>query len=474
MSIMDRGVGLGAGQAFGTAGRILLTGALLAALLFVAFRVLDNRGSPMDLGQPLPIEGPPQVRVAVPELDPEILTLVRDGTREQRLVLDATEEKALKHLLAKSANIGPEAARALGRPNDPIEVARLRVDPGSERGRYLMYRGTLIHVSPPRAGHPLDGFDIHEGAIRTPDDEVVFFAVSRPLPDDIGEGSYVEVEGFFFGLRDSNVIVDAREAPVLVGPRVRRAMRPWPEVTELDPAILDAEPDGEFDAEAPDGQQWLGLEEMRRPLQRGQTESLWHLASYARHEAERTDLDTWREIPAFVTKEQLDETRLGTMPRGTPVRVLGEFVFARWMPAETNPIGVDAWSEVWIQVPDLGGKLLPVWVPERIEGFERRDPIEARAYYFRRRSYETAENEVFAPLFVAAHLDRYTRVEHVGLQIAGWTFFVLVAITIVFVFWMSFGDRKRQRQTEEALAARRRRRLAARIADPDAHAAGPA
>ncbi len=256
-------------------------------------------------------------------------------------------------------------ARELGMPEHPIPIALLRASPSSYRGAYPWYRGVLKHVSPGRTGHPVDGYQVYEGWIETGDGETVLFRVSQP-PRDIAEGDTVRVEGFFLKLRDSHHSPTVEQAPLLIGPELYRDYEPWAPVTQLDPGVLGQIDDGKFQ-----GGEWVSRGDAEQDLRESEAVPLWHLASFAMHRA-RTGADSdaeWHERPAFVTKDQLDASKRGEIPRGTPMRLLGTFVQSRSFAARPNPIGVDTWTEAWVQIRDLGGKVVPVWVPG---GAERR------------------------------------------------------------------------------------------------------
>ena len=97
--------------------------------------------------------------VAVPELDEKLLSEARDGTRPQRLLL---EPDSLRHLLAKSIDVGPTVAAALQIPAEMVAVETLRSETEKWRLRWLWYEGKLTQLSGPREGHPIDGYFIYE------------------------------------------------------------------------------------------------------------------------------------------------------------------------------------------------------------------------------------------------------------------------------------------------------------------------
>jgi hypothetical protein len=428
--------------------RILAMGVLLAGLVFVTF-FYDPSGQDQ-LGT-----GPPIVRaqVAVPEIDQQLLRSIDDGTRTERLVL---EPAPLAHLLEKSIDVVPSVADALGMPREPVPVAMLRASPSTYRGAYLWYSGELKFLAPGKSGHPVAGYRIHEGYLETVDGETVMFRVS--LEPKVQVGEFVRIEGFFMKLRDSAAQPKAEMAPVLVGPELFPDYPRWDPVETLDPNVFEDLRDGVF----ADGE-WVDYQDAEHDLERSQDVPLWTLASFALHRdggAEDT-LAHWRQSPAFVSKEQLDAVKHGQVPAGTPFRLLGTFQFGEWTSARPNPVGIEHWTQVWIQIRDLGGKIVPVWVPKKLSDLKRNESLEVRAYYLRRFVYDlqNSEGKAFTPLFVAADLDRFTSgPEHPLATSVKWAFAALVMFVIVLLFTVARRDRRARDEHEVAMIERRRRR----------------
>ena len=61
--------------------------------------------------------------VRVPELDEKLLATTRDKSRSDRLLVDT---EPLRHLLAKSIDVGPSVAAALQIPAEMVPVEELR------------------------------------------------------------------------------------------------------------------------------------------------------------------------------------------------------------------------------------------------------------------------------------------------------------------------------------------------------------
>ncbi len=430
--------------------KIIAMGVLLAGLVYLAF--FHDSSPPGDLGT-----GPPvaPVEVEVPRLDQEILDRAKDATREQRLLL---EPEPLAHLLEKSLQIVPSVAQALGVPDEPIPLSVLRASPDTYRGTYLAYEGRLGHVSPGKPGHPIEGYKIHEGWIELDDGDKVLFQVSLPPATGLEKGSWCRVEGYFLKLRDSNIFPQAEQAPLLVGPELFPEFEPWPTVTELDPGWFADIRDGLVE-----GGNFVDLQDSGLGLEESQDEPLWRLGSYARHRAEsgQDTLLGWRAVDPLVTKDQLVKFKYGQVEPGTPVRLLGTFVYAEYSVARPNPIDAKHWTQAWIQIRDLGGKVVPVWIPKRISGFQYNESLEVRAYYFRRYLYDAEQyGMTFTPLFVAADLHRFEALpEHALTTWVKYGFAGLVGLLVLLFILSARRDRLAREQHELDRIARRQKRL---------------
>jgi hypothetical protein len=372
------------------------------------------------LPRPLEPKGP-AVRVvepALPALDPARLS----------------GEGALDYLLRESVDVVPAYAAAL---RQPATVKALRDDPLAHRGRYVSIGGTLQKLLLPRPGHPLPRYQVHEAHVAA-DGGVVVLWFSLPPDPALQAGARVRAEGFFCKLHDDPVHGLA-QVPLLVGPELLLDPETWPPVTTLSPQVLDRVQDGDVDA----GGKVLAVEDMGLGLEQSQAEPLWHLCSHARHAANQP---AGPSPPRFDEQNDWNAWRSGTLARGERRQVGGAFRAARVLPAAPNPIGVTHFSEVWVQCAGLGGRLLPLWIPDRIgERWRQDDSVSAPAYYFRRLLYESETGQQrTVPVFVAAtiveprlELGSVDRVLRAGF-VAG--------STLVVVLLLAAGWRRRQRE----------------------------
>jgi hypothetical protein len=422
-------------------------GVMLAALLYV---VLFYRTPDAGIATPLP---PEPMQIELPALDHGILALARDGMREDRVVV---EEQPLKHLLEKSIDVVESVAEALGMPEQPVPLAALRADRQQYRGRWLWYKGTLEELSTAKPGHPLRSYDIYDARLRLPDGDVVLCAFSLPVAADVRVGEYVRAEGFLMKLRDMTFPIEVRDAPMLVGRQLVRDYADWPPVTALDRGLLD----GVRDGSQIDGR-YQPADEAYRPLDHEQKPPLWHLAAYVRERTPKMSAAEWRQIPAMNAQAVWDRIKNGELAAGTPLRILGTLVQVRTIKAGPNPAGIRHWTEAWVQVRDLGGKTIPIWIPDRVPDLRMQTGLEVRGHYFRRFAYVGHKgDEWWTALFVAAGLDVY----RVNLQLmsreTALIVFGAVVSLILLLGWSLRRDRRESEQYAAALLARRRKRRA--------------
>lgn len=436
-----------------TAIRLGACAVLCAVLVYVV--LFWNPGPVVDPTALAPVE---TALVDVPNLDHALLVKAKDRTREERLFLEA---EPLSHLLAQSLNVSPEAARAMGMPErmPPVEALRTRAD--EWRGRWIWFRGEVEAIEGPRPGHPVPGYSVFEAVLRLDDGNRVLFAFSKPPGEGLAVGATARAEGYVLKLRDLAVPADLREVPMLVGAQLRLDYRQWEPVTKLDPEVLgkaDTDVVQEGGRLVPSPDTWKTIDVVQRDDQ-----VLWHLSAYARDGAPKT-LEEWRLVPALNAQEIWEAFKKNEVHRGTPMRVLGMLAAVRTIQAQPNPAGIEDWTEAWLQVRDLGGKTIPVWVPGRTDQ-PLGTSLEVRGFYLRRYTYTTRDGqERWSPLFVAARLDPFVFDGGRRLtEAASWT----LGVALVFMLLVVVGARRegrRSRAQEDALVQRkknRRQRLAA-------------
>ncbi|MEQ1631544.1 MAG: hypothetical protein ABL997_04170 [Planctomycetota bacterium] len=424
--------------------RMVAASMVAAAMLYLA--VFWNPVATIDQGN---LAEPEPPLVAVPQIDTSLLKQAKDATREQRLFL---ESEPLSHLLAQALNVSPEAARALGMPPQMVPIEALRTNISDWRGRWVFYRGKVEDLTGPRPGHPVPGYGIYEATLRLRDGSAVQFTFSQPPEKGIRQGGFARAEGFVMKLRDAAYPVELTNAPLVVGAQLRQDFEDWGPVTQIDQPTLDhiVDVQQEGDRLVPSDNSWRTIDE-------DQSLALWHLAAFARDTPARTK-DEWRTAPALNAQEVWDGLKRNEVRRGTAMRVLGMLASVRTITAQPNPAGITEWTEAWVQVRDLGGKTIPIWLPGRV-----RQPlgtsVEVNSYYFRRYSYETRRGQqIWTPLFVAAALDPFVFETGRGMKEIGTYIFGAAMVLMALVYWGARRERKRSVAQEDALTDRRRKR----------------
>lgn len=386
---------------------------------------------------------------AVPQIDSQLLAKALDSTREERLFLEA---EPLSHLLAQSLNVSPAAARAMGMPLHPLPVADVRAAPKEWRGRWLFWRGKVEDLAGPRPGNPVPGYGIYEATLRLADGSAVLFTFSKPPAEGVHVGGWARAEGFLLKLRDVAYPRELTSTPLLVGAELQLDYETWAPQKQIDPErlahVIDTRTEG--DRIEPSADSWRSIDD-------DQSLPLWHLGAHAR-DADPRSSDEWRRVPALNAQEAWDAFKQNRVERGTPMRVLGTLAALRTIAAKPNPAGIDEWTEAWLQVRDLHGKTIPVWVPKSVR-MPLATTLEVRGYYYRRYSYESRSGQQYwTPLFVAADLDPFvfdtaTAMKEIGVYVMGGT-----VLIVAFAFLYVRGERRRTAAGEDALIARRRRR----------------
>jgi len=429
------------------AARLLLSGTVVGLLVYVLFALSRP---PATGSQPPP---PPEVIVRVPQLDHDLLSAVRDGNREERLRI---EKEPLRHLLEESLDVVPSVAKALGMPTQSVPLARLRANPTEWRQRWLGYQGELVDLTGPREGHPVPGYGIYEATVRLSDGELVLATFAVPPPPDIRRTGVVRVEGYLLKLRDTTYPRDLQAAPWLVGREIRVAYPEWGPVTELDPVVF----------EGLDESCWPGTKAWHT-ISEDQDVPLWHLAAWVRDTAEQRSFAEWRKLSTLNDRETLPMLNAGKLERGAPVRVLGTLIKRQVLAAEPNPAGIEFWTIAWVQVPDLKGHLVPIWVPRRDDSLPLRSSLEVLGHYYRWYAYEGLQNDRFrVPLFVANDLREFHRDTRAAMHEIGLVVGSLVLVMMLGFWWTQRRSGQESEAHSRAMDARRRRRREQTAAGP--------
>jgi hypothetical protein len=394
--------------------------------------------------------------VPVPVLNDSLLSVTRDDTRPKRLLV---EGEPLKHLLAKSIDVGPTVAAALQIPAEMVPVETLRAEPEAWRTRWLWYEGKLTRLSGPREGHPIKGYSIYEAIIELEDGNSVLTDFSVEPKQKLVVGDWVRTEGYFFKLRDQTYPSKLDKAPMLVGRTIERDYEDWPAITKIDPKVFEGFDDSSFH---PDELPFRRVEE-------DQTEQLWHLGALVRDTAKDRSFAQWRKVEPLSLAEPYDRLREGKIARGEPMCVFGTLIRRQTIAAPANPANIKFWTAVWIQVHGFGGHLIPIWVPKKVGELPLRAQLEVRGHYYRWFVYDAKSERLRVPLFVAADLDLFeldtnsTMIE-IGKWLGG---LVLGLLIIAFLSQRSAARTALAHSRHMDQRRRKRRDQLAQLATPD-------
>ena len=387
-----------------------------------------------------------------------ILKKVTDATAADRSVINAD---AIQHLLKLALNVTPDIAEALKMPERQVAIDDLRAHPDRFRGHYLWFKGQLDHFEPTQTKqHPVHGYKIYEGDLRVPRQDrnppdVVFFYVSKPADTELKTGDFVRIEGYFMKLRDEHLLAKAEKGPLLIGRQLKRAYPDWQAVDQLDHSVLER-------VENPiwKNDEWIHTRDAWLRLSQSEDIPLWHLASFAMYQTDRLTEEERRRVPYFMDEKMLAEFKHGSRDQGTSVRIKGRFAYSRIVKADVNPVGIDYWSVVWVQLPRLGGKAVPVWITKDIgDKWGRLQDVELLAYYFRNFHYRSLnDTERFTPLFVAADIKLVALPTNPLNSILAYCFLAIVLLLIMVIFTMYRTSVKQTQKHESDLVARRRHR----------------
>jgi len=399
--------------------------------------------------------------VLVPQLDDKLLAAARDDTRPKRLLVEA---EPLKHLLAKSIDVGPTVAAALHIPAEMVPVETLREEPEEWRHRWLWYEGKLTRLSGPRDGHPISDYSIYEATIELEDGNSVLTAFSVVPSEKLTVGDWVRTEGYFFKLRDQTYPRKLDKAPMLVGRTIEHDHEDWSAVTEIDPKVFQDFDDSGF---------YPGTLPFRR-VEEDQTEQLWHLGAFVRDTANDRTFAQWRKIEALSLAEPYDRLRENKIARGEPMRVFGTLIRRQTIAAPANPANIKFWTAVWIQAHGFGGHLIPIWVPKKVDELPLRAQLEVRGHYYRWFVYDAKSNRLRVPLFVAADLDMFeldtnTTMIEIGMWLGG---LVLGLLVIAILSQRSAARTSLTHSRNLDQRRRKRREQQAQLATPNGEPSG--
>ena len=141
------------------------------------------------------------------------------------------------------------------------------------------------------------------------------------------------------------------------------------------------------------------------------------------------------------------------------MRLRGQFIGANVFRALTNPVGIEYWTEAWIQFPRMGAKMIPVWIPRDIGEWKRGEGVDIDAFFFKNYRYEPFQGEDrHTPLFVAGDLVRFKMESHPATLWAGIGFGVFLLLVAGIFFQMNRRAKQESLDYKKRLIERRRGR----------------
>jgi hypothetical protein len=355
------------------------SGALIVLIIFYIMKGSDSGPEP----GLMPVAPPqqPKESVSLAKVDPDLLSGVRDGTRDDRALL---ENVPLDHLLAQAGLLVYGDLEQLGlQRGDWMELTS-----GAEqrRGDALYVIGTLKWLEPLRDSR---GYRVR--AEIEDEDGRSWNAIFVTEPYELNPGDVVKAAGFF--LKHYDMLRPDRSTssgPLLVGEEMlRSAFRIDPVTTLRDDLFLRVRD--------------RNLTDASRPID---TPEFYELLSYVTNVPEDVlfppGLDL-REIPALSLLSNTDHYR------GETMRVSGLLAYAQKVPLGPrgeNPLGVPFVWKLWLS--STRGISLVITFESAEDFIARRDVIDADGIYFRRYGYENQRgNAQMAAVLLARRIERY-------------------------------------------------------------------
>lgn len=439
----------------GERGKIIAMGVVLALMLFVFLMPSSKKAVPTESA----INRPPAVDLTPFELDKALLAKIKDARPLDRTGI---EQLPWMHLIRKSYNIEPTIADALGGSNISPTVSAIRANPDNYRGEFMSLKGKLIEFQKEPRMHPVPRATCYKGRLETSEGLPVLFFVSKPLPANVleqGKDAWVRVEGFFMKIRDEYLFKekgDVLGAPLIIGPHVRLAYPDWKAIDKLDLAVIKRVQNGIWDQRL---NRFVEDRDMRTMLANSQDVPLWHMASFALKEVQRKKGTKLRHADIFELPEQYKKFKYGDYKQGAALRLRGQFIGANVFRAITNPVGIEYWSEVWVQIPRMGAKLIPIWIPRDIGEWKRNEGVDIDAFFFKNYAYEPFQGgDRHTPLFVAGSLERFTMKSHPATMWVGIGFAIFVVFLAGVFFQMNRRAKRESLDYKKHLIERRRQR----------------
>ena len=390
-------------------------------------------------------EEPIASTVALPPVDAALLAEVRDGTPQERFVL---EPEPFAYLARMSLALVPDHLRLLGEPafpfaTDAAESAELRARPFRLRGELLERRAlTRMPGAPEEYWFRLRADDGHE----------FFFVSLRDLEEF--RSNYFRADGYFFKLYEGAVESSGPRvtAPLFVGRALEPSFRALPPATAVDPTQFADVRDAGFG----------------NPSDLDPT-ALWHLLAVARHfrehpQAREQAFAGAPELTRTFVEQQLHETP--DLFRGRPIAIPGQVVpnSVRYQVGEENPLRLEYVTHGYLGNLSLGKQPVHLIAPGKFPMVDPAGDRGQRRFYGWFLQFEVAidaeDNVRLYPVFVVADTT-VTPVETPAfMRRAVIGFFLAAALLAGFMAFLVFRDKRQSARFSLERDARRRKRQA--------------
>jgi len=435
---------------------VLGLGALLVVVTAMLVKIaLDApaalRGLGTDPEQQAPgVDATPTVSIALPRIDPaELAALVRDETPGQRVAL---ERAGVDHLLGIARVLVEAHFPALGvRELDvenaalPAGVARiapaaLLAAPQQHRAAALRARGTLEELS--------SGAGEHTGTLLLADGSPLAFTVLElPADDELAIGDTVRLDGLFLKAHRRETSEGWIDLPYLVGRGLQRSYAP----AEIGP--LEAELyAGLYDETSQDA-----------PVPLAHQDAYWRmLASVRALDPASVDWVSARELDGEAVREILLGGEAAAAARAEPFRIRAAVLRSSVRTPGENPARVDALTDSWVANASWPRGFVRLIEPRASTWVRKDEEIIARAFFFRRASYETEAGEfAVAPIFIVHSMESVPPQNPRAVRLLGAAFAGTLLLTVGGIAWLLWRDRRRD---SDFAQEQRKRRAARRLA----------
>ena len=402
-----------------------------AVLLFFVWDSNRHKGapppSPTETG---PLDIPTEQLPPRAKIDPARLAAVRDGTRDERLML---EQDAHLHVLEEASKLAYGDLDQLGLV--PGDWQALHDDPAPHRGQPFWVIGTLSWLDT----EVIDRLPYYRGEVIDADGNPWAFSVAiQPYKLEVGQ--VVKLAGFFVKtwefLRPDGTFVTA---PLLVGEEILESSFRMDPVTRLRVDLLDEVRDAD-------------LAQANRPLE---SLAFYELLSYVTH----APLETLFSVPP-VEVQPIELLRDPDHWRGETVHVTGVLLYMKETPLGPrgeNPLGEPFAWQLWVsdtRSGDAGTMLVMSLV--KPEGVAEGDIVDVEGIFLRRFAFENKANRPrMVAVIPARSVTKFTPREDTLTPVL---VKVIIGLVGAIVLLVALGGAAERRSSAKARGSRMRRK----------------